>query len=149
MGKPAKPDINTVAIDIFQVKKMLQFLFNTMGIPLPPDILDGPNRDPSTGTPMPPGAPGSTSDPSVTAANAAQGGAAGAGSPPGGAGGAPPPGGGAGGISPMNAMQPMGGEKMGSIGENSIGYSQKRGFDPSIISRAAALAEIHRRLKVK
>lgn len=61
--KPAKPDIHTVAQDIFQVKKMLTHLFNSQGMPLPPDILDGPNRDPQLGHPVPPGTPGSTSDP--------------------------------------------------------------------------------------
>lgn len=63
MNKPIKADINTVAMDIFQVKKMITFLFNYMKIPLPPDVMDGPNRDPATGQPTPPNAPGSTSDP--------------------------------------------------------------------------------------
>jgi hypothetical protein len=46
-----KPDINTIATDLFQVKKMLLHYFRMQGIELPPDILDGPNRDPTTGAP--------------------------------------------------------------------------------------------------
>lgn len=150
-GKMAKPDISTVAIDIFQVKKMLQFLFNSMGIPLPPDILDGPNRDPATGTPMPPGAPGSTSDPSQMS------------QPPGGAGGA---GGGqpGGAIPPIQPMQPggpgVGGAAAGGAppGAGAEKQSQDRAlhmgnghpapaFDPRTVSRAAALSEIVRRIQ--
>lgn len=63
-GGPVKADINSVANDIFQVKKILVYLLNMWEIPLPPDILDGPNRDPATGAPVAPGTPGSTSDPS-------------------------------------------------------------------------------------
>lgn len=76
-GRSARPDIVTVANDIFQVKKILTYLLNLWGIPLPPDVLDGPNRDPSTGLPVPPGTPGSTSDPSQQAAPAGGGGSAG------------------------------------------------------------------------
>lgn len=140
-GKMVKPDIATVAIDIFQVKKMLQYLFNTMGIQLPPDILDGPNRDPSTGISMPPGTPGSTSDPQVTAANAQQqqaqqGGGAG------GAGGAIPP------IEPMQAGGPgVSGEKMGMDRSLYMGSQHNDGFSPRLISKAAALSAIVRKLK--
>lgn len=62
-GKPVKADINTVANDIFQVKKILTYLMNMFQIPLPPEIIDGPNRDPATGAALPPNTPGSTSDP--------------------------------------------------------------------------------------
>lgn len=62
-GKPAKPDINTVAMDIYQVKKMLQHIFNLNQWALPPDIIDGPNRNPATGEAVAPNTPGSTSDP--------------------------------------------------------------------------------------
>lgn len=150
-GKMAKPDINTVAIDIFQVKKMLQYLFNTMGIQMPPDILDGPNRDPSTGVPMPPGAPGSTSDPAATAAAAQQqgqpGGGAG-GAPPGGAGGAPggaiPP------ISPIQAGGPgVGGEKMSMDRSLYMGNRSQEGSESIItaVNRATALSAIVHRLQ--
>jgi len=51
-GKAApKPDINTIATDVFQLKKMLLAMFHRLGWELPPDILDGPNRDPVTGAP--------------------------------------------------------------------------------------------------
>ena len=50
-GKPPKPDINMVATDVFQIKKLLYALFQTNGWPLPPGLLDGPGRDPSTGAP--------------------------------------------------------------------------------------------------
>lgn len=69
-----KPDPAAQGMDIFQIKKMLTHFFNIQGIPLPPDILDGPNRDPSTGMPVAPGTPGSTSDPAAAAQAQAQGG---------------------------------------------------------------------------
>ena len=51
-GKPqAKVDINTIATDVFQLKKMVFMVFQRMGLELPNDILDGPNRDPATGAP--------------------------------------------------------------------------------------------------
>jgi hypothetical protein len=50
-GKAPKPDINTIATDVFQLKKMFLHFIRTQGIELPPDILDGPNRDPATGAP--------------------------------------------------------------------------------------------------
>lgn len=65
MGKPGKPDPMAQAMDIFQIKKILTHICRLNGWELPPDILDGPNRDPQTGAPMPPGAPGSTSDPAM------------------------------------------------------------------------------------
>lgn len=121
-GKPMKADINTVAMDVFQIKKMLVFFFNSQNIPLPPDILDGPNRDPSTGAAMAPGAPGSTSDPARQAP--APGGDGG--------GGAIPP------IQPMEAAQVGGG------GEKTSMYIGEA-FEPSTPSpavRSAALATI-------
>jgi hypothetical protein len=51
-GKPqAKVDINTIATDVFQLKKMVFMVFQRMGLELPSDVLDGPNRDPATGAP--------------------------------------------------------------------------------------------------
>lgn len=50
-GKPPKPDINMVATDVFQIKKLLFALFQANNWPLPPGLLDGPGRDPSTGAP--------------------------------------------------------------------------------------------------
>jgi hypothetical protein len=47
--KQAKPDINTIATDVFQLKKMVQHDLRLRGVELPPEILDGPNRDPVTG----------------------------------------------------------------------------------------------------
>ena len=58
-----KPDINTVATDVFQLKKMLLHYFRMQGIELPPDILDGPNRDPVTGAPAQGTAGGSDAQP--------------------------------------------------------------------------------------
>lgn len=155
-GKMVKPDIATVAIDIFQVKKMLQYLFNSMGIPLPPDILDGPNRDPQLGTPMPPGAPGSTSDPQVTAQNAQNAPQAGGGGQQGGS--IPP-------IQPMQAGGPgvggMGGGAAGAAGGTGEktgwdrtlhmgnSYPRTEGFDPRLISKAAALSAIVRNIQLK
>lgn len=140
-GKPAKADINTVAIDIFQVKKMLQYLFNSMGIPLPPDILDGPNRDPSTGAMMPPGAPGSTSDPAVTAQNAQQQG--GQQQPGGQAGGPIPP------IQPMEGAgaSPGGAAKQGEDQSLFMGTRHTDGFDATFFNKASALSTLYNRLK--
>jgi hypothetical protein len=51
-GKPTvKPDIVTIATDVFQLKKMLFAIMRHANIELPPDVLDGPNRDPQTGAP--------------------------------------------------------------------------------------------------
>jgi hypothetical protein len=50
-AKPPKPDINTVATDLFQLKKMIFADMRQRGVEPPPDILDGPNRDPVTGAP--------------------------------------------------------------------------------------------------
>jgi hypothetical protein len=51
--KQAKPDINTIATDIFQIKKMILHDLRLRGVELPPEILDGPNRDPMTGAAAP------------------------------------------------------------------------------------------------
>jgi hypothetical protein len=66
-GKPGKPDLLAMSMDIFQMKKLLFTIANAMGVDIPQEILDGPNRDPGTGMPMPPGMPGSTSDPNTMA----------------------------------------------------------------------------------
>ncbi len=66
-GKPVKVDINTVASDIFQVQKLILTMFSAMGLQMPQDILDGPNRDATSGMPVPQGTPGSTSDPNKQA----------------------------------------------------------------------------------
>ena len=50
-GKPGKPDLLAMSMDIFQMKKMLFDVINAMGLPVSRDILDGPNRDPNTGAP--------------------------------------------------------------------------------------------------
>lgn len=143
-GKPGKPDLMAMSMDIFQIKKMISTLFNSMGIPMPQDLLDGPNRDPSTGMPMTPGQPGSTSDPNRQ-------------SPP--AGPAAGGGGGAGGgsaIKPIQAIQGAfpgaggggdagggGGEKTGSnLGEEAPRFQ----FQGSQIrNKAAALNAVLRR----
>ncbi len=129
-GKPMKADINTVAMDIFQVKKMITSLFNMYNIPLPPDVIDGPNRDPSSGTAVPPGTPGSTSDVSNQS---------------------PPPGGGQGGQGAIPAIQPMppampgGGEKQSSDLFNIGGDVSFT----SIKNRAAALTKLAQSLRSK
>ncbi len=143
-GKAAKPDLAVIAMDVFQTKKLIMAMFNQMGMPLPPDILDGPNRDPSTGMPMMPGAPGSTSDPAQMQQQAQQQQAAGGGG-----------GGAQGGAIP--AIQPMqaaggsvgGGEKQGIDKALYIGEpSYLSGFD-KIVSKSAALHAIGRRLGTK
>jgi hypothetical protein len=83
-------------MDIWQVKKLLEGIYHRNEWPLPQGLIDGPNRDPSTGSAVPPGTPGSTSDMAASA---------------------PPQGGGgdAGGAIP--AMQPMGAASFGGGGE--------------------------------
>lgn len=89
-GSSKAVDAQAQQMDLFHVKKMMSGLYHAMGIPIPQELLDGPNRDPNTGLPLPPGTPGSTSDPSMAPAPP-PGGAPGA--PPGGAPAGPPPGG--------------------------------------------------------
>ncbi len=62
-GKAIKADLNMVAQDAFVNRKLMMDLYKHIGLPLPSYILDGPNRDPSTGLPMAVDAPGSTSNP--------------------------------------------------------------------------------------
>lgn len=73
-AKPVKANLEAVAMDVFQIKKMLTNIYQINEWPMPPDIIDGPNRDPATGMPMPPGAPGSTSDPARPSSPAPAGG---------------------------------------------------------------------------
>jgi hypothetical protein len=150
-GKPAKADINTVAMDIFQVKKLVMHFYRTvtdaLGIPfnLPQDIIDGPNRDPATGASVAPGTPGSTSDPNQAPPSQAQQ--------------APPPNA----IPPiapvdpatMNAPPPDAGAKQGYVDQGLyLGGGVEmapmpQAFDTSIISRASAISAIMRRLHTK
>jgi hypothetical protein len=47
--KAGKPDLNVMATDIYQIKKLLINLYRVLNIELPVSILDGPTRDPMTG----------------------------------------------------------------------------------------------------
>lgn len=86
-GKPqAKVDINTIATDVFQLKKMVFMVFQRMGLELPNDILDGPNRDPATGAPAASSDGGSVVPPGSSMQDAA---------------------GGAGGPAPQSAIKPL------------------------------------------
>jgi hypothetical protein len=98
--KPPKPDINMVATDVFQMKKLMFAFFRQMGWEPPPDILDGPGRHPATGAPA--SGPMGGSDPAMTPDNLAPG----PGGGPGGTGGAGGPSGAPGG-SAIPAMPPM------------------------------------------
>jgi hypothetical protein len=137
-GKPGKPDLMAMSMDIFQIKKMMSTLFNSMGIPMPQDLLDGPNRDPASGMPMTPGAPGSTSDPNRQSPPA--GGAAGGG------------GGDNSAIKPIGSIQgafPSGGDSGGGggggekTGATRLGEGEPRGRE--IRNKAAALNAVLRR----
>lgn len=66
-GKPPKPDISTVAMDLFQLKKMFHHFLRIQQIELPHDLLDGPGRDPQTGQQI--AVAGGGSDPSMQAPN--------------------------------------------------------------------------------
>jgi hypothetical protein len=142
-GKPVKASLETVAMDIYQVKTLLVSMFNQQGWPLPSNILDGPNRDPNTGMPMAPGTPGSTSDPAQMQAAQQQAGAGGA------QGGAIPS------IPPMEAAGPGVGDpaagggamKAGEDETLHVGSGHRVNFTLDTINRAAALAAICRRLK--
>ncbi len=67
-GKSNKADMQSnTSMDLFQIKKMLMTLFNSMGIPIPNELLLGGNRDVNTGLPaVGPGDPNSTSNPANT-----------------------------------------------------------------------------------
>jgi hypothetical protein len=134
-GKPGKPDLMAMSMDIFQLKKMVSSIMNTMDIPMPQEIIDGPNRDPGTGVPMPPGSPGSTSDPSR--ASQPMGGGGGGGGAGGGAGGDQP-----GAIKPISPMQ--GALPTQKSGEH-IGESVQPQFNTDVRNKAAALNAILRR----
>jgi hypothetical protein len=110
--KPPKPDINMVATDVFQMKKLMFAMFRQMGWEPPPDILDGPGRDPATGTPAT--GPMGGSDPNMGAGGSMSGmggGAPGGGGPGDQSGSAIPP------VQPMEGASPAlaaGGGKMAS-----------------------------------
>jgi hypothetical protein len=138
------------AMDLFQIKKVMFAIANAMGVEIPPEIMDGPNRDPSTGVAMAPGTPGSTSDPNVMAQ---QGGGAGGGAPGGGGGGqsAIPP------IQPIQPAMPAGagggdaGKTAGAMGQPFSGGGIPIGADLPGVSigrqtqdKAAALAALLR-----
>ena len=127
-----KPDINTVATDVFQLKKMLLHYFRMQGIELPPDILDGPNRDPVTGAPAPGTAGGSDAQPGSSMQGA---GGASAIKPIQPMAGAFPPGGGGGGAG--GGMGKMGGAHLGE------GITSQR-----VISKAAATAMLLKRQRI-
>lgn len=123
-----KPDINTVATDVFQLKKMLLHYFRMQGIELPPDILDGPNRDPVTGAPAMGPAGGSDAQPGSSMQQAGGGSAIKPIQP---IQGASPAGGGGGGMGKMGSAR---------IGE---GITSQR-----VISKAAATAMLLRRQRL-
>ena len=144
-GKPqVKPDINTIATDVFQLKKMLFSIMRHQNIELPPDVLDGPNRDPMTGAPAVSPSGGSDVQPGASMQ----------------------PGGGAGGpdsaikpIEPMAGAFPAppggmgggGGGGMGGMGKASSDQLLFRGrvgqecSAPAVLSKAAAVALICQR----
>jgi hypothetical protein len=146
-GKLGRPDPAAQGMDIFQMKKVLFAIANAMGVEIPPEVLDGPNRDPASGMPMPPGAPGSTSDPNVMAQ---QGGSAGGGDAGGGNSAIPP-------IQPIQPATPAGpgggGKTAGAMGEPFNGGGIVMGIDvppPTTVAgkdmqnKAAALAALLR-----
>jgi len=60
-NKPAargagKPDLNVLAHDIYQLKKLIFRLFQQMGWEIPADIIDGPGRNTSAASASPPAA---------------------------------------------------------------------------------------------
>lgn len=123
-----KPDINTVATDVFQLKKMLLHYFRMQGIELPPDILDGPNRDPVTGAPAPGVAGGSDAQPGSSMQGA------------GGQSAIKP-------ITPMAGATPSGGGGGGGLGKMSShlgeGITSQR-----VLSKAAATAMLLKRQRL-
>ena len=137
--KPAKPDLGAMQMDLFQTKKMVFKIADTMGIDIPPEIMDGPNRDAQSGMPVVPGTPGSTSDPAAQTMG----------------GGGPPPSA----IPPIEPIQPAmpgveggGGEKMSgySVGEPYRGGMRNTlngnlvGAGRDIMDQATALAMLFR-----
>lgn len=114
-----KPDINTIATDLFQLKKMFLHYLRIQGIELPPDILDGPNRDPMTGAPAAGPAGGSDAQPGSSMQQAGGG---------------------------INPIKPMSGQ-LPAMGKSSS-YNAKIGSEmtsENIMSKAAAVAMLLRR----
>jgi hypothetical protein len=68
----AKPDINTIATDIFQLKMMFQHYLRIQGIDLPESLLVGANRSAITGA-AEPGVSGGSDTASANAMNGPQG----------------------------------------------------------------------------
>lgn len=130
--KPPKPDIQMVATDVFQLKKMLMSFMRQQGFEPPMDILDGPGRDPQTG--MPAASPMGGSDPTMGAGG---GGDSGGGTQTPGA--IPP-------IQPMQGAFPSpgggGGEKAGSVRIGEGIRSEAAG--EQVVNKAAAVARMCR-----
>jgi hypothetical protein len=125
-----KPDINTIATDVFQIKKMLLHSFRVQGIELPPEILDGPNRDPLTGAP-------------------ATGQSGGSDAQPGSSGGGPPQQSAISPIKPMQGAFPAppggGGGGMGGLSKSSSARIGEEISGPRLMSKAAGVALMLRR----
>lgn len=144
-GKPqVKPDINTIATDVFQLKKMLFAIMRHAKIELPPDVLDGPNRDPMTGAP----AESPTGGSDVQAGSSMAGPQSAIkpiepmqGAFPGGGGG-----GGSGGGAPMGGMGPGMAKRSSDLFTKTVGreISQEVTGD-QVMSKAAAVAMMCRR----
>jgi hypothetical protein len=147
-GKPAvKPDINTIATDVFQLKKMLFAIMRHANIELPPDVLDGPNRDPQTGAPAesPTGgsdvSPGASMQQSAIKPIEAMQGAF-----PGGGGGGGGDMGGMGGGAPMGGMGGGMGKRSSDLFTKTVGREITQAITgDSVLSKAAAVALMFRR----
>lgn len=127
-----------VSMDMFVIKKLLFMMCNSMGIEIPPSLLDGPNRDPNTGAVMPPGTPGSTSDPQVMQQDVGQQQQGGAGGEGGGQEqqSAIPP------IQPMQGAMPQQGKTASAaMGEP---FGKSNGVSRIIQDKASALATLLR-----
>lgn len=127
-----KPDINTVATDVFQMKKMLLHYFRMQGIELPPDILDGPNRDPVTGAPAPGTAGGSDAQPGSSMAGGAAGGGQSAIKP----------------IQPVQGAFPAGGGGGGGLGKMGNARIGEGITSQRVMSKAAATAMLLKRQRL-
>jgi hypothetical protein len=123
-----KPDINTIATDVFQLKKMFLHFLRIQGIDLPPDILDGPNRDPLTGAPAMGPTGGSDAQPGSSGGGAPQQSSI-------------PP------IKPIQGAFPSGGGGggMGGLAKTSSDRIGEEISGPRLMSKAAAVALMLRR----
>jgi hypothetical protein len=117
--KQPKPDINTIATDLFQLKKMFLAYLRRQGVELPPDILDGPNRDPLTGAAA--ASPSGGSDVQPGSSQATAGGA----------------------IQPIQPIQPAMLNAISGGGQKTAGFLSSRDYAAFLVKEASDVLKLY------